>query len=416
MGFFSSTFGGGPGNAARARRAQEIADRQAQEAATQDPYGPNAPHWDENGFPVGPMPKGKYALDYQYEANRRSEARRRTLWGDAQQSMRQGLDLFQSYRPGGSAAVASGMFGQKAQLYGTEALNVEAPDLLIDYREQIRKRAEENANKLNRNAQLITGLSAFNVLGGGTVAALQGQPGQQDPNANRSTAKGGQVPGSMQGDPGSSMFGGGPGQPGGQAPDAGYRPGALGPEGGGQGTPGSNVRGMDQAGGATVDGSYGSGGGGGPGGMGGGGSRVRGAGGPGGGGGMAGAGERTSGLATFDGPEVAGAAMGQAPGSLDTTTELWADDPSREESTALMQFSARGSMLSAIALASKPQYSGAEWQRRRFGGDEEVSGIRLEDAGTDASPAMGGRSRKLASKPQYSGAEWQRRRLSNEGY
>jgi hypothetical protein len=79
---------------------------------------------------------------------------------------------------------------------------------------------------------------------------------------------------------------------------------------------------------------------------------VRGAG-PGGAGGGAGGGanaERTSGLGTFDGNEVAGAAMAQSPGAMEATTDMWADDPSREESTALMQYSARKSLTDAIAL------------------------------------------------------------------
>jgi len=349
--FLRRTFGAGPDRAGRERRAQEEADRRADEAATQDPYGPNAPQWDEAGFPVGPMPKGKYQFDYQYEANRRDEQRRQALWGDAQNSLRQGLDLFQSYRAGGSAAAASGFYGQKAQLYGTQALNTEAPDLLIDYREQLRQRAEDKIDKLNR----IT--SGQNYLGsifaGGTALAAYGSDTQLQ--GNQSKAAGGTIPGSMQGDPGSSMFGGGGGQQGQAATAA---PATL---GGGQAAapstlinPQSAVQ-QAGAGGATVDGSYGGGGGGG--GMGGGGgggpgSRVRGAG-PGGAGGGAGGGanaERTSGLGTFDGNEVAGAAMAQSPGAMDTTTDMWADDPSREESTALMQYSARKSLTDAIAL------------------------------------------------------------------
>jgi hypothetical protein len=116
------------------------------------------------------MPKGKYQFDYQYEANRRAEQRRQALWGDAQNSLRQGLDLFQSYRPGGSAAAASGFYGQKAQLYGTQALNTEAPDLLIDYREQLRQRAEDKIDKLNR----IT--SGQNYLGSIFAGARRWQP------------------------------------------------------------------------------------------------------------------------------------------------------------------------------------------------------------------------------------------------
>jgi hypothetical protein len=350
--FLRKTFGAGPDRAGRERRAQEDADRRADEMATQDPYGPNAPQWDEAGFPVGPMPKGKYQFDYQYEANRRAEQRRQALWGDAQNSLRQGLDLFQSYRPGGSAAAASGFYGQKAQLYGTQALNTEAPDLLIDYREQLRQRAEDKIDKLNR----IT--SGQNYLGsifaGGTALAAYGQDTQLQ--GNQSKAAGGTL---NAGD-----GGGGAGAGGGVS----YPSESLGIQSrtaqpvpqGGQAAPATLVGNPSAvqaagAGGATVDGSYGGGGGGGGmggGGGGGGGSRVRGAG-PGGAGGGAGGGanaERTSGLGTFDGNEVAGAAMSQSPGAMEATTDMWADDPSREESTALMQYSARKSLTDAIAL------------------------------------------------------------------
>jgi hypothetical protein len=387
---FNSFFGGGPGNAARVRREQEIRDRQLLEERTQDPYGQNAPQWDSSGFPVGGMPRGRFALDYQYEANRRAEERRRMLWGDAQQSMRQGLDLLQSYRPGGVAALASGGYSQKAQMYGTEALNTSAPDLLIDWREQIRQRAEQKTNELNRNSQLITGLSSFNVLAGGTPTALQDQPEMPGADENVSGAPGGTAPGGMQGDPGSSMFGGG----GGAAPAgggvAGGGEGAPGTYqaglGGGPGMPGGGGRWMDRAGGRpSVEGGYGGGGGGGgagPGGGGGGGGQKAQQPGGGAGGGMAGGGAGpTVGspgaptMGDFSGNSVASQAMADAPGSVQTSTSLWADDPTREQSTALIMQGARSRLIDALplmagrasALASKPQYSGEAWQEERFG-------------------------------------------------
>jgi len=350
--FFRRTFGAGPDRAGRERRAQEQAAYQSDVAATQDPYGPNAPQWDESGFPVGPMPKGQYQFDYQYEANRRAEQKRQALWGDAQNSLRQGLDLFQSYRPGGSAAAASGLYGQKAQLYGTQALNTEAPDLLIDYREQLRQRAEDKIDKLNRITSGQNWLGS--IFAGGTALASYGQDTQLQGNQSK-------APGGTAGMQAGAAAGASLGAENGGGYTVGGAQGAAAGAAGGQaataapatlvGSP-SAVQAAG-AGGATVDGSYGGGGGGGgPGGSGGApGSRVRGAG-PGGAGGGAGAANagRTSGLGTFDGNEVAGAAMAQAPGALETTTDMWADDPSREESTALMQYSARKSLTDAIAL------------------------------------------------------------------
>jgi hypothetical protein len=294
------------------------------------------------------------------------------LWGDAQQSMRQGLDLFQSYRPGGAAAVASGMFGQQASLYGTQALNTEAPDLLIDYREQIRESAERETRQLNRNAQLISGFSSFNFLAGGTPSPLQPAPEPVDPKSNISTAPGGSVPavGGVQPQLGSGTgFGPTPtGSPQPTSPGA----GAGGVDTGmGGGPGGSQARGLDRAGaGATVDGAYGASGagaGGGPGGGGPGGSRARGAGAGNVGGGATGAGESTSGLGTFTGNEVAGAAMAQSPRSLGTTTDMWAGDASREESTALMQSSARKSLLDAISL---------------FGGSKSTATVKSSSGGS----------------------------------
>ena len=341
------------GNVARERRRGEIADRQAAEAATQDPYGATPPQWDEQGFPVGPMPKGKYALDYQYEANRRAEQRRMALWGDAQNSMRQGLDLFQSYRPGGSAAAASGMYGQKAGLYATQALNTSAPDLLIDWREQIRARAEENANELNRNAQLITGLSAFNVLAGGTVAQLQSAPSQPGPQASAggggtyNVGVGGEAP---VGAPATGP--GGPSTPmpvttqqqvgGGQA-----LPGILPPErsiGGGSAMDVFDAGGY--GGGAVGPGQAGPGGGGRPGAGGGRGGGTDESGAGMGGSALAGGG----GLGDYSGPAIADRSLGSAPMAVDMATSVWANDPYREQSTAIMAQSARNVLLDALAL------------------------------------------------------------------
>ena len=83
--------------------------------------------WDAEGFPTGPMPRGEYVLDWQYEANRRTEQRRNALWGDAHQALAQGTELFQSYRPGGSAALASGQYSNQASLYGSQAMSQESP-------------------------------------------------------------------------------------------------------------------------------------------------------------------------------------------------------------------------------------------------------------------------------------------------
>lgn len=329
-----------------------------------NPYGPYAPAWDSSGYPVGVMPRGsKYALEYQYEANRRAEEYRRTLWGDAQNAMRQGLDLFQSYRPGGSAAAASGMYQAKAGLYGNQALSVEAPDMLMAWREKLRERAEKQANKLNENAQWISGFSSFNFLAGGTPTSLMQPP---------ATPTDGQPQQGGSGQPSNAMPSGS------STPPVGGGGGGVLPLGGGSDSapstmpvqsaplitsPGSvQLQGGDEAPGggpgtSTVAGSYGAGGvGGGPGG--GGGGRGRGRGGGGGvgvDGGMAG----DAPLAAFNSPEVAGRSMAQAPGSFASTAEMWAEDPLRSESTALRVSSARNALLRAMRLDRSSGYNEA---------------------------------------------------------
>lgn len=344
------------GNVARDRRQAEIAERTMWEQRTADPYGENPPQWDEAGYPVGPMPRGKYSLDYQHEANRRAEMRRRALWGDAQNTMRQGLNLFQSYRPGGSAAAASGMYQARANLYGTQALNTEAPDLLIDWREQIRKRAEENANELNRNAQLITGLSALNPIAGGTYSALTSGPAQPGPQNSTGAAQGatlgaqGGAQAAVGGDGGMIAGGGGMG------------PASLG------GVLGGTIGGLVGGGGGGIGGG-GGGIGGAQGGMGGGDSST--AGGGGGGGGPAararGAGQAVgnaqwpsegefgggAGAVDLTPPGVATRQVSQAPMALDATSRTWVDDPLRPQSTALRVTSARKALLRAMRLDSE---------------------------------------------------------------
>ncbi|MCL0274543.1 hypothetical protein M2T36_26950, partial [Escherichia coli] len=92
-----------------------------------------------------------------YLAEQDAERRRLSLWTDAQNSIRKGLDLFQSYRPGGSAALASGLFQQSASMYGTQALNTFAPDMLAGYRDkqlQDAKREREKAREFSQNLAL----------------------------------------------------------------------------------------------------------------------------------------------------------------------------------------------------------------------------------------------------------------------
>lgn len=389
---------------------------------TADPYGPDAPQWDENGFPVGRMPSGKYALDYQHEANRRTEGRRNALWGDAHNVMGQATDLLQSYRPGGSAALASGIHAQRANLYGSQAQSLEAPDLLMGYREHkqneadaARKQSERFASTMGlvqTGAALLAtvyggpaaGAAAYGALGalgnaaapGGGGGGAGGQAGGYGPQMGAPSGYEGAAPspgmiGPQPGAP-SGYFGGG----GGAAPGMGAgggggvlqsRVGGPGMGGGGMGSPGMGG-GTDGGGG-----SFGGSGGGSAGPMG---ARSKGRG-AGGGGGLrtqddgAGWGGGVDGgmglpgdapMTEFSSREAAAIAMGSTPGSGALTYPGWADDQSRQQSTKVLVAAARARLLFAMG-PTRPTYRqeietqdeglSRHWQRQQMMRDLESS-------------------------------------------
>lgn len=324
-----------------------------------DPYAEgNGIQWDSTGRPIGQMPRGGFALDYQYEADRRTEQRRQALWGDAQNTMRQGMDLMQSYRPGGSAALASGMYGQSASLYGQQAMSTESPDLLMGYREHqqdLADRDRKQAEKLNRTMSIINaGASIAGMAGGGAgvgmaASALQGGQAQMGAtNADGQTMAG---PGwSQQQQAGPGLVGG---------------PNPIQAPGGGQQMMQSTLGGMGGGGGTQEavgnSGGYGAGGGGG---MfassvgGGGGKQASSQGGSemnqrmaGSGGGAPGAGAMPGGsppLSTFASQEAAANMMGTNPIASDDIYQEWADSPKRMETTYLMLSSARNLLVEAM--------------------------------------------------------------------
>lgn len=352
--------------------------------------GSGPQQWDANGFPVGPMPRGDMALDWQYEANRRSETRRQALWGDAQNTMRQGLDLMQSYRPGGSAALASGMYGQKAGLYGNQAQDTEAPDLLMGYRDWQQAKADAERKQAERFARTTAVGSAVaaiagTAIGGPAVGAALGAGvnalgGAVAPNQNSYNTQaglsslGGLGAGGQQAQGGAGQGGGYaynaqgqpmPGQPmGDQGSYAG--PGASGPGLVGGPNPTLQARmGQQSPGGGYGaggdSGGYGAGGGGGAGaaGPGGGTAMSRGGGasgsygGPGDtvggqqGGGMGGGGP----LQMFSGQEAASKAMADAPMANPIIYEDWASMEDRRVSTWMRWGSARQRLMDAMSYS-----------------------------------------------------------------
>lgn len=326
---------------------------------SQNPYNGNV-QWDESGMPVGPMPRGQYALDYQYEANRRAEQRRNALWGDAHNALRQGTDLFQSYRPGGSAALAANLYGNQASLYGTQAQTIEAPDLLMGYREhekQMADRDRKQAEKFSRFMGLVqTGAQVAGAISGGGAPplSLTYAPGGQQAPMGAQNAQGETMMGPGWGNPtpgqGGPGLAGGPNVPGGmmappmlqRPPDNGYDVGGMGQafqqhyqmqrqgqQGGAGGAPGGGLPG--HGGGTSAGGDR-------PGGGAGGQGMARGGMAPGGGGPV-----------EFSSREAAQNAMAASPLANPVVAESWAEDPVRQKTTYLMMASARSRLLAAMA-------------------------------------------------------------------
>lgn len=215
------------------------------------PNSPDAPQFDSTGRPVGPMPAAETALSWQYEADRRTEQRKQALWGDAQNVMRQGTDLMQTYRPGGSAALASGMYQNRGAMYANQSMATETPDLLMRYREKAAYDAESKAEQAAREAkhqantamalQLVGTVAGAAVGGVGGAALGAAAGGLASRSSGGSSGVAAAPPPTFRGDSqgpsggsGVSIQGSGGGMPGGPG-------GAVGGAGGG-GSGGSNLR------------------------------------------------------------------------------------------------------------------------------------------------------------------------------
>ena len=239
-----------------------------------DPYSTNV-QWDETGRPIGRMPRGNYALDYQYEADRRTDQRRQALWGDAQNALKQASGLLESYRPGGAAAIQSGIYSQQAGMAGQQAMSMQSPDLLMGYREHKQDLADYERKKAQDRADLMAVLGigatvAGFAFGGPAGAAAAGagmsqvgQGGQSRLNANTLQAMAGEgvnvAEGARVGAASGGVYqarlgdSGGIGAPGaGAGPSApGGAPGAPG-SAGGQAGPGPTAPGMKGGGPPTL--------------------------------------------------------------------------------------------------------------------------------------------------------------------
>lgn len=141
---------------------------------TPDPY---SLEWDPNtGMPIGLTgpPSARMAGRYQYRAEEIAAQRRSALQQGAMATMGQGMNLFESFRPGGAAQLAQGQFAQKAgMMLGTAAM-IEAPDMLFNYREDAARRAERAAKKA-RDASIFGSIvQAAATIGGAVIGGPAG--------------------------------------------------------------------------------------------------------------------------------------------------------------------------------------------------------------------------------------------------
>jgi len=327
-----------------------------------DPYAGNV-QWDETGRPIGRMPRGKYALDYQYEADRLTDQRRQAYWSDARQSLQRGAGLLESYRPGGAAALSSGIYGQMAGMYGQRAMSTESPDLLIGYREYKQEQADYERKKAEKRAQqmamlgtaaTIAGFAFGGPVGGAAAWAASGgmnQPGVGGTRSLRAEAGPGGTANAYAGG-----YGPGPASPGGYGPGPASPGGpSAGPSGPGPMSPGMKGGGTFQArAGGYASGLYDETGAGMPGAPGAG-SAPGGSGSPEGafGGqvpgaeraGMKGGGYPT--MSRFSSGEAAAFSMAQMP-MPEEVYERWAQTENRQKFTFAMQQSAESRMATAM--------------------------------------------------------------------
>lgn len=124
--------------------------------------------FDEFGFTENlPMADvGPYA---QHEANRIAAQRNARLGREAGAALYGGLHNLQSYRPGGAAAMASGMYGQQAATL--LSMRQAAPDLMTMWRKVESDRARKDAE---RAALLSAGISAVGSLAGAALGGIGG--------------------------------------------------------------------------------------------------------------------------------------------------------------------------------------------------------------------------------------------------
>lgn len=134
--------------------------------------------WDyETGMPMGPVPTGRMALQYQDYAEGLARQRQSDLWSDAQRSMELAGQSFSQYRNNAASRLQAGLYQNQAGLYAQQAGTITAPDVLGGWREEQRQQALREARKARRKAETMQwvglGITAVGSLLGG-VGAIAG--------------------------------------------------------------------------------------------------------------------------------------------------------------------------------------------------------------------------------------------------
>lgn len=143
-------------------REQQYRD---QRAALQDQFGNWA--FDENGY-LPEAPGRRVGMEAQYATNRYTAARNRESREAAIGAMRKGMGLLESYRPGGQASLASGMYQGLAEYHYRN--QVEAPDQLAKWRDAIRAKAQHRATQARTMQAVAAAVAGVATMGVGLAA------------------------------------------------------------------------------------------------------------------------------------------------------------------------------------------------------------------------------------------------------
>jgi hypothetical protein len=163
---------------------------------------------DEQGLPTGydgPLPSN-IAMQVQAVHEKRIWQQRQAMMQDAVRGARGAASLLSSFRPGGGAAIESGIYSQVAGLQMQRAMATQPLDLLGDYRRDQDSRARMQSNRAAERTlaiQAVGTIAAIATAGAGAGlagAAIAGASSAYSANQNRKAAEataGGNKPSAM---------------------------------------------------------------------------------------------------------------------------------------------------------------------------------------------------------------------------